>query len=200
MRKKLAILLLAALVLCSGCTPSAVPTEALPEGEYALWFVSSARSQNGESWGSPDSGALAREFHALPGESEPVEELISILLSGPEGEDLTSPFPKGTSLRSWRLEEGRVTLDLSEAYGGLAGAELTLADGCIVLTLCQLEGVEEVYITVDGRRRPFRDRVYTEGDFIENNRFDLLPPPETEEPTVETDDGEIEPSPDVPEE
>lgn len=68
-----------------------------------------------------------------------------------------------------------MSVDLSEAYSGLAGVELSLADGCIVLTLCQLEGVEEVYITVEGRPRPFRDQVYTREDFMENNLFDPLP-------------------------
>ena len=59
-----------------------------------------------------------------------------------------------------------VTLDLSEAYGGLSGVELTLADACIVLTLCRLEDVEAVYLTVDGRPRPFRDQVLTPADFL----------------------------------
>lgn len=190
MRGKLLSLCLALLVLCAGCTAPAVTSEAPPEGEYELWFVSSARSQDGESWGTPDSGALGREFRPLTGEAEPLEDLLNLLLAGPEGKDLTSPFPRGTALRSWRLEEGRVTLDLSEAYSGLAGVELTLADGCIVLTLCQLEEVEEVYITVEGRRRPFRDRVYTRQDFVENNRFDLLPEVEAGSFFEESGEGE----------
>ncbi|MDE6108367.1 MAG: GerMN domain-containing protein, partial [Oscillospiraceae bacterium] len=178
------------LVLGAGCTAPAIQSAAPPEGEYELWFVSSARSQDGESWGTPDSGALGREFRPLTRENEPVEDLLSLLLAGPERKELTSPFPRGTTLRSWRLEEGRVTLDLSEAYSGLAGVELTMADGCIVLTLCQLEEVEEVYITVEGRRRPFRDRVYTRQDFVENNRFDLLPDVETEAFADESEEGE----------
>lgn len=198
MRKKLVILLAAVSLLCTGCTAPAAQTEEPAEGEYGVYFVSSARSVGGESWGSADSGALSREFHPLPEGTEPVEGLLALLLAGPEGESLTSPFPGGTTLRAWRLEEGRVTLDLSEAYGGLAGAELTLADGCIVLTLCQLPEVEEVYITVEGRRRPFRDQVYTKLDFIENNRFDLLPPLETGEPpagAVDGEDAEVSPLP-----
>ncbi len=43
---------------------------------------------------------------------------------------------------------------------------MTLADACIVLTLCRLEDVEAVYLTVDGRPRPFRDQVLTPADFL----------------------------------
>ena len=147
MRKKLLCLLMAVMFACVGCTISAPQEESVPEGEYEIYFVSSARGENGESWGFPDSRALDGEYKALPEGSEPVAGLLSLLLAGPEREDLVSPFPRGVTLHSWQLEEGRVTLDLSEGYGGLAGAELTLADGCLVLTLCQLPEVEEVYIT-----------------------------------------------------
>ena len=60
-------------------------------------------------------------------------------------------------------------IDLSEAYGGLSGADLTLADGCIVLTLCQLSEVERVYLTVEGRPRPFRDQLLSAADFLLEN-------------------------------
>ena len=75
---------------------------------------------------------------------------MAALLSGPQSAELRSPFPSGVRLRSWRLEEGVLRLDLSEAYGGLSGVDLTIADYCIVLTLCQVEGVEAVDITVEG--------------------------------------------------
>lgn len=57
---------------------------------------------------------------------------------------------------SWEVEEGRLHLDLSEQYGGLSGVDLTVADACLTLTLCQVEGVESVYVTVEGREIPYR--------------------------------------------
>ncbi|UQT50470.1 GerMN domain-containing protein [Flavonifractor plautii] len=62
------------------------------------------------------------------------------------------PLPRGVRLLSWELEEGRLHLDLSEQYGGLSGVDLTVADACLTLTLCQVEGVESVYVTVEGGR------------------------------------------------
>lgn len=190
MRKKLLTLLFGVSFFCTACTAPAPQAGEPAEGEYGIYFLRAPLAAEEALQIPAESGYLDREFHALTGEKQAVEELTELLLAGPEGEGLASPFPAGTRVRSWRQEEGRVTLDLSEAYGGLTGVELTLADGCIVLTLCQLEDVEEVYITVEGRRRPFRDRVYTAADFIENNRFDLLSPGETGEPPAEAGDGE----------
>lgn len=142
-----------------------------------------------------DSGYFGREFRPIPEGEEAEAALLALLMAGPEEEGSRSPFPAGTRVRAWHREENRVSVDLSEAYSGLAGVELSLADGCIVLTLCQLEGVEEVYITVEGRPRPFRDQVYTKEDFIENNRFDLLPQPTPEEAPAESGSPAPEPVP-----
>ena len=79
-----------------------------------------------------------------------VEELVSALLAGPTQDGLVSPFPQGLSLQSWALEDGLLTLNFSEQYGGLAEISLTLADYCLVLTLSQVEGVDTVQIQSAG--------------------------------------------------
>ena len=48
------------------------------------------------------------------------------------------------------LEDGLLTLNFSEQYGGLADISLTLADYCLVLTLSQVEGVDTVQIQSAG--------------------------------------------------
>lgn len=84
---------------------------------------------------------------------------MECLLSGPVSDDLASPFPEGVYLLSQpTVEEGVCRVNLSEKYGGLSGVELTLADYCIVLTLCQVPGVEAVSIDVEGSPIPYRDR------------------------------------------
>ena len=76
--------------------------------------------------------------------------LLDRLLAGPAEPGLCSPFPEDLVLRSWTLENSQLRLDFSEAYEGLSGVDLTLANCCLALTLCQAEGVETVYITVEG--------------------------------------------------
>lgn len=192
MKKSCLLLLGVIFLLCASCAVTADPSEKPAAGEYEVYFVSNVRSENGESWGSADSGALKSESRTIEEGVEPIGGLLGLLMSQPNSGELTSPFPADVRVRSWRLEGTRVTVDLSERYGELAGIELTLADSCIVLTLCQLDEVEEVYLTVEGRRRAFRDQVYTAADFIENNR--VTPAPNGEEVPADGEaDGEEAP-------
>ena len=160
MRRRLTGLSLALLLLCAACVPGTLK-DGPAEGEAAVWFLA---QENGEQ-----GSALAREYRSLPNGEAGVETLLSLLLSGPESQELTSPFPRGTVVRSWRLEGNLVLVDLSESYGGLSGADLSLADGCMVLTLCQLPEVERIYLTVEGRPRPFRDQMLGPDDFLLEN-------------------------------
>ena len=143
MRRRIAALGCLLALAAGGCAPR--PEE--PEGGYCVYY-----------------SALSDRFAPLPLDCEPFEgsggdpipALVDALLSPPETQGLTSPFPEGVRLLSWEVEEGRLHLDLSEQYGGLSGVDLTVADACLTLTLCQVEGVESVYVTVEGREIPYR--------------------------------------------
>lgn len=106
---------------------------------------------------------------------ETVADLCGALLEGPaESGGLVSPIPEGTRLLGWRLEEGELTLDLSQPYGDLVGIDLTLADCCLALTMTQLAGVEQVRITVNGRELPERDRqVFSPQDVMRSGEAEL---------------------------
>lgn len=160
MRERLLALALALALLGTACSRGGGRggEEKPPEGQYSVYFLSLTSGEEDE--------VLGREFRTLPSDVDGVEGLMEVLLSGPEDGTLTSPFPGNTTLSHWRLEEGLATIDLSEAYGGLNGIDMTLADACIVLTLCQLEGVDRVYLTVEGHPRPFRDQVLTRADIL----------------------------------
>jgi len=153
--RRLMALVLALALLCAGCR---LREDRSAEG-VRLYFLTSQGGKDGQAVGSE-----VRE------EDEPTAEaLLRLLLAGPESEELTSPFPRGTVLRGCRVEEGVALVDLSEAYGGLSGVDLSLADACVVLTLCQLDEVEQVYLTVEGERRPFRDQVLSPADLLLDN-------------------------------
>ncbi len=146
--KKRALALCCALALTLTACAVSRERENPPEGSTGVYFAVSE-----ERTGGP---AVKCEYHVLSGEEPAVEELMRLLLAGPAEPGLTSPFPPGVSLRSWRQEEGRLTLDLSEQYGGLSGVDLTVADYCIALTLCQIPEVDSVSITVEGEELAFR--------------------------------------------
>ncbi len=139
------VLLLLLLVSCGGRQE-----EQSQEGSL-LWFAVDDRQPDyghGPALGSqPWSG----------GESP--EELLTALLAGPTQEGLRSPFPRGVTLRQCQWDEERpgvLLVNLSEQYGALADVSLTLADYCIVLTLSQVEGVEEVEISAEGHHVDYR--------------------------------------------
>lgn len=147
MKKCLAAVLALGLLLLSACAILSGENSEPPEGAYALYFPL-ADLRTGDA-------AVDFEYRVMPEGQEPVNALVEALLSGPEDEDLTTPFPGGVRLRSWSLEEGRLWLDMSERYSGLSGIDLTIANYCLTLTLGQLEGVEELRITVMGEELPF---------------------------------------------
>lgn len=142
MRKPLLVLLLLVLLL-SSCGGREKPE---PEGPV-LWFCTGG-----------DNHGPALSTQPYEGEVQP-EALLSALLAGPTQEGLSSPFPRGVTLRRCAWDEERpgvLLVDLSEQYGALADVSLSLADYSIVLTLSQAEGVESVEITAGGRKVSYR--------------------------------------------
>lgn len=126
--------------------------EPAAESGYGLWFPVDRASDRS------DSSAVAREGRDWE-EVPTAEQLMQALLDGPESADLHSPFPYGVTMRSLSIDETTrmARVDLSEQYGGLMGFELSVADYCIALTLCQLSGIEAVRITVEGKTIPYRN-------------------------------------------
>ena len=98
----------------------------------------------------------ALAWEPFPNSNPTPEELILALLDGPSSAELRSPFPPGLSLLSCQLNQGLLTVDFSEQYSGLSAIDLTLSDYSLVLTLCQLEEVDALSITVSGRPPLYR--------------------------------------------
>jgi len=147
MKKTVKFLLCAALlVFAAGCAAGRQEDEGLE-----LWFpVDPALNQVSRAL---DTCPYQGENHSIPG-------LLSALLSGPPAEEsqLTALAPAGTRVLSWSVEDRVANVELSAAYAGLVGVDLTLADYCVTLTLTQLEGVDGVRITVNGGGQSYRDR------------------------------------------
>lgn len=135
--------LLSALLL-AGC---AGPEGQTPQAEYQVYYLAS--EDNG-------SAAVSAQTCRVEEGEETIQILLDLLLQEPYESGQRSPFPQGTELRSWALEDGVLTLDFSEPYGGISGIDLTLANSCLTLTLCQVEGVEAVRVTVEGETLPFQ--------------------------------------------
>lgn len=85
------------------------------------------------------------------------EQVLALLMGGCQAAHFTVPVPLGTLLHSCHVENGTAYVDFSQAYGSLSGMELTIADYCVALSLTQINGVDQVIITVEGQDLAYRD-------------------------------------------
>ena len=149
MKKTLIRLLSAALLLALAAGCAGAPREEA-EG-LRLWFPVNS---------SLDDLSAALGSCPYQGEERSIPALLAALAAGPpvEEQELAAVLPAGARVISWSLENRVVNVELSAAYAGLVGVELTLADYCITLTLAQLPGVDGVRITASGGGQSYRDR------------------------------------------
>ena len=147
-RRGVSVLLCAALLTVGGCAARESGSGSQEEGSYLIYY-SALADQEGESAVEGERRVLSQGQETIPG-------LMELLLEQPQSPELTSPFPSGLQLLDWQLSEGVLYLNLSDQYYSLSGVDLTLADACLTLTLCQLEEVDSVYVTVEGHDLPYR--------------------------------------------
>ena len=118
------------------------------DGDITVYYVATADSDI--------RSAVAGESWRLPEDMDSISGALSLLETDPVTPGLVSPYPEGARVDSWRQEGDTLYVDFTEPYSQLTGVQLTLADYCTVLTLTQLEGVEQVCVTAGGEALPER--------------------------------------------
>ena len=147
MKKRIAAALCAALVLLTGCA-----AERGGRGEYLIYCRADLDAAGGVQ---RDRTRAAKGTRVDLGGRRTIKKNRIIDAEAPGCE---SPLPAGTRLLSVTIEDGTAIVDLSGGYAALSGVELTIADACITLTLCQLPTVERVDILCQGAPLPYRER------------------------------------------
>ena len=108
-----------------------------------------APQANGEiSHGSADS-IIAAEIREGDGYQENYNYLLDIYLLGPLDRDYRSPYPVGTSMKDFQLDGTTARILLSDDFGKLSGIDLTLACGCLTLTIMDLTGADTVTVMAE---------------------------------------------------
>lgn len=77
------------------------------------------------------------------------EALLKMYLKGPDSPLYVSPFPAGTELIAWTLEDSILSITLSDQFASLSGMDLTLACACLTRTFLELTGAESVEIRAE---------------------------------------------------
>ena len=162
------ILLLALLPVLWAC--GAGPEELEQERRTPIYYLSPGAKTQG-------SDMIQSSMEPLP-EGAPLqktaEAVVTHLLAGPSRGDLASPLP-GVELLGLEIRDHRAYVDLSSGVNRLSGIDLTLADYCLTLSLTQLEGINSVSITAEGRpigQQP--KQIFYEWDVLLSSMDDVL--------------------------
>ena len=114
----LAVVLLAGLVSCGNGGG--------PDGVKIYYAVRGAEGY--------EQAAIQSENWSDAPEEVTMDDLFPRLLTPPVDDGRYVVFPENVRLLGWTLEEGLLTVDLSESYSELTGISLTLANYCLVLS------------------------------------------------------------------
>ena len=124
--------------------------------------------QTSEAEFSSETGALGYETRTLPWTQWPsFDELLNLYFEGPQDEHLISPFPEGMTCQSSSLDEGILTVILSDEFDTLTGIHKSVASACITSTLLQFTNVTGVCVETEKSADSNAETVVlTESDFV----------------------------------
>lgn len=123
-----------------------------------------------------ETGELSQEARCIDAKllsGNPYEELMKMLIEGPQVENLQKTIPEGTKINSINIKGNTVFVDLSKEFidwheGGLENENKTIYS--IVNTLTELNEVTFVRILIDGQENlEFKDGCMNFKDNFERN-------------------------------
>lgn len=147
MRRGKLIAALLVLVLLTGCA-AAIESRTQSINPIDFYYCRS------EPLYGSETGAIDFETAELGRKDVTVEQIMQRYLSGPESEQLRSPFPQGLVCTRTELDGTTLSVYLSSEYSALSGVELSLASACLSMTLTQIEFVDSVRVLSSDGRTP----------------------------------------------
>ena len=135
MRRIALLLLLLSLTLsCMGCQADA-------DSQLTFYYL---RTDSTIAYGQEDALITA---HCPELDTDvALDTALQLYLDGHMGENMRSPFPRGTYLLRVGFENDTLKLVLSREFSTLDGIQLTLAGACLTATCRDLAGFEKVQV------------------------------------------------------
>lgn len=138
MKRMLTYLLAAAFLLLCAC---AAPAE--DGGSVTVYYPVTDGLESGI--------AIQSVVFPLPEGSDPLTEaLLQLTDVPPSPENIENAFPNGIHLASCELEGTELRLELEGDYRKLSPVRKSLFKACLVLSLCGLNGIENISLYKDG--------------------------------------------------
>lgn len=91
----------------------------------------------------------------ISGDLQISQAVLTALLAGPTQSGSTSAFPAGVTVKTFAINRGVASVDLSAEYASASALDMRIADRCLVNTLVGVCGIQRVMITVDGNPHPY---------------------------------------------
>lgn len=169
MKRGLSLLLAALLLISAGCGTS---KEEITDGiVMPIYFL----TPEGAGYGG-DALTCSEELlklHETATAEEKARAVVQRIIAGSLDGTLKSPFPEETKLLSLAVRSNRAQVDLT-GISRMDSISLSLAGYCLALSLCEIEGIDSVSLTCDGRilaqqpRRVFypQDVLLSTGDSV----------------------------------
>ncbi len=137
--KKLIILLciLSCLLSITACGEEAADKKNV----YSIYYLSNSETR------------VETHEYELQSETleEQVKEMLLVLQTNPNKLQYKAPLAMGFQLSDYKVESGKVTLNVNQEYKNLSVTQEVLVRAAIVKTLTQLPGINFVSITVNGK-------------------------------------------------
>lgn len=94
---------------------------------------------------------IVGERREVTGHRENTDYLMTMYLMGPLNKELSLPFPAGTRMVQTRLEDEKLTIELTDTGRSLTDVRFSLACACLSKTFMELENVSSVTV-ISGSR------------------------------------------------
>lgn len=137
MKKFLTILFVLSLLLgLSACGEEQVD----PDRLYKVYYISNTETK------------VEAHDYVMQSDTpeEQFQELMECLSTMPDKLEYKAPLAMGFSVLGYKLEEGKLVIDLDEHYSELSFTTEVLVRAAIVCTMTQVSGVDSVELTVAG--------------------------------------------------
>lgn len=138
--KSFTFIIIMAMLLTS-CSLFGTKQQIPQSTEVKLYFVSS------------DNTLLREEIRSITKNQKAsiVDDVLNELFKGPKSDGILNVIPSGATIKSlkWKTDLQRVELDFSKEFGLVGGNDI-IKVYAIAKTLCSIEGVKDVAITVEG--------------------------------------------------
>lgn len=110
------------------------------------------------------SGVITSEIREIKGHIEDYQYILEQYLNGPKISGCISPFPAGTTLETFSLDDEKVDIMLSPHLAILTGSDLMVACACLSQTVIELTGVESVRISAENNLLNGRESITLTAD------------------------------------